>query len=303
MAWLRMLFDCGPAQVDAAADLLEQFGASSVSIVPLAGDLFADAPGNAAYWPSNRLAALLAPDTNLDILLACLRNRVGPGNIRNATFEPVPDRNWTAEYRAAHGPIRYGDRLCICPSWAQPAADEHVVFLDPGLAFGTGSHSTTALCLDWLARTDLRGLDVIDYGCGSGVLAMSAAALGAGTVHAVDVDPEAVAVARDNVAGNRLGRQVRVSLCGDVDLPAADILVANILLQPLVELAPKFSTLVKPRGRIALSGLLATQVNECAAAYGSWFEFTEPGFRDEWALLLGERNVMSAGGVSARGTT
>ena len=301
MAWLRMRFDCGPAQVDAASDLLERFGATSVSIIPLAGDLFADAPGGTAYWPSNRLAALLAPDTDLDILLACLRNRVGPANIRNATFEAVADRNWGAEYRATRGPICFGDFLCICPSWAQPAAAEHVIFLDPGLAFGTGSHGTTALCLDWLVTTDLHGLNVIDYGCGSGILAMAAATMGARAVDAVDFDPEAVAVARDNVAKNGLGQQVRVSVCDEVEMTVADILIANILLQPLVELAPRFSALVKPRGMIVLSGILATQVEECVSAYGPWFVFSGPEFRDEWAMLHGTRSAAPAGRGSSSG--
>ncbi|MBI2994618.1 MAG: 50S ribosomal protein L11 methyltransferase [Gammaproteobacteria bacterium] len=291
--WLRLEFDCGPAQIDAAAELLDRFGVASVSITPLKGAAIEGIAGPAVYGTSNRVSALIAAGTDLDILIACLRNRVGADHIRNVSFEAVADRDWSAEYCATHQPLSFGGKLCICPGWAKPAPGQHVVCLDPGLAFGTGIHATTALCLEWLTGLSLRDLVVIDHGCGSGVLALSAAVLGAREVHAVDIDPGAVDVARENVAKNSLGQRVRVSRCG-VDLPAADILVANILLQPLVDLAPTFSVLVKSGGRIALSGILATQTDECAAAYLPWFDIAPPEFRDEWALLPGTRNAAPA---------
>ena len=295
--WLRLVFECEAAQIDAAADLLERFGATSVSITPLGEIVIEDSPGREVYGPSNRLEALLACGTDFDILLACLRNRIGAGPLRSVSIEPVRDRDWNAEFQSAHGPLSFGGRLCICPGWAQPVQGQDVVFLDPGLAFGTGTHGTTALCLDWLTRFAPRGLEVIDYGCGSGILAMSAAVLGARQVHAVDIDPYAIDVARENVEKNRLEGCVQVSPAG-VDLPAADILVANILLQPLMDLAPTFSALVKPHGRIALSGILAGQAGACAAAFRPWFDMAPPEFRDEWALLQGVRNAAASPSIA-----
>lgn len=261
-----------------------------MSIAPLDGaPLFADLSGGPEYWPLNRVSALLSPETDLDILLASLRRGVGTANMRNIMMEALEDQDWTAVYRSRHGPLVFGDRLCICPSWARPLPAPCVIVLDPGLAFGTGSHGTTTLCLEWLVQRTVQGKDVIDYGCGSGVLGLAAAALGARRVLAVDNDPQAVSAARANVERNRLGGTVHVSLCGEVELPAVDILVANILLQPLVELADTFRALVKPGGVIALSGILAVQVGACVDAYQPWFDMAAPQFRNEWALLHGTR--------------
>ncbi len=183
----------------------------------------------------------------------------------------------------------FGERLCICPGWLKPPDGyQHIITLDPGLAFGTGGHPTTSLCLEWLARQELTGRSVIDYGCGSGILALAAARLNAGKVYAVDIDLQAVAAARNNAGRNKL-EEITIGAAEEVDLPASDILIANILLTPLLAFAPKFSTLVKAKGDIVLSGILASQAEECLAAYGRWFKMDEPEFRNEWAMLHGVR--------------
>jgi ribosomal protein L11 methyltransferase len=164
-----------------------------------------------------------------------------------------------------------------------------VLILDPGLGFGTGSHPTTKLCLDWLAAHDLHECALIDYGCGSGILGLSAALLGAGVVWLVDIDTQALAASRVNAERNQLLDRVRFLPPGAAPDQPADLLVANILLNPLLELAPHIARLVRPGASLALSGLLATQAEECLAAYAPWFSMGGMTFRDEWALVQGRR--------------
>jgi len=290
MSWLRLTLECGAGQVDTAADLLQRLGAESVSVSSPHNEMMVASQGSERYWQANRLSALLPPDLDVDILLACLRNSLGAENIQSHEFEPVGDRDWVADARDGHGPMLFADRLCVCPSWAQPLPAPSTLVIDPGLAFGTGSHQTTALCLEWLARTSLVGLSVIDYGCGTGILGMAAARFGAQRVQAVDTDHQALAAARENIRANGLDARVELH-SGDAGLEPADVLVANILLDPLCGLAPRFAELVTGGGRIALSGLLAFQVHSCLEAYRPWFTMQEPEFNDEWAMLHGIRNA------------
>lgn len=296
MQWLRLGFDCDAEQVDALAELLERLGAESLSIsggarvAPTAG--FGQAP---ACRPDSRVSALLPMGSDLDIILACLRNRAGSAGLRNASITPLLDRDWVAAGREAHGPMLFGDRLCICPSWASAPAGKRVLTLDPGLAFGTGAHATTALCLEWIAERDWSGREVIDYGCGSGVLALAAAALGAMRVLAIDLDPVAVTVAADNTRRNGLAAIVSAAEPDAAAPGPADLLLANILLGPLLDLAPRFAALVKPEGEILLSGILATQAETCLGRYARWFNMAPPRFRAEWALLTGRRRAAEEG--------
>lgn len=290
MHWLRLSFDCSAGQVDTLTDLLERLGAESVSVSGGGNEsLLAESTEATGYWAACRIGALLPADADFDIVLACLRNAAGVPGLRNAGVEPLPDRDWVAAGREAQGALQFGERLCICPSWIPAPAGKQVLTLDPGLAFGTGAHATTALCLEWLAGTDLRGRTVIDYGCGSGVLGLAAAKLGASRVHAIDVDPVAVAATSENAGRNGLAGVVTSGLPGAGPLPVVDLLVANILLGPLLELAEHFAPLVRPGGRIVLSGILAAQADACLGHYGRWFNMAAPRYRDEWALLYGER--------------
>ena len=163
------------------------------------------------------------------------------------------------------------------------------MILDPGLAFGTGTHPTTRLCLDWLAHHDIKDKCVIDYGCGSGILALAAARLGAVKVYAVDIDPQAIRATGENTSLNQLEDRLVIASTDDVELPAADILLANILLNPLIELAPVFDSLVKTGCDIVLSGILSTQSTECLASYSQWFKMSQPEYEEEWARLHGRR--------------
>jgi ribosomal protein L11 methyltransferase len=288
--WLQFWFECGAEQVEPAAALLEIAGADSVSVTPVDGPpRFGDGSVAETYWQRSRVTALLSPDVDVDILIACLRNRIGTGRILAHGNAPLEDADWVAAGIAGHTARMFGGRLCVCPSWAEPLPAPFLLTLDPGLAFGTGSHATTALCLEWLAAQDLEDCQVIDYGCGSGVLGLAAARLGARLVESVDIDEQALAATADNARRNGLADRVRVHGPDPAPATPADVLVANILLGPLQDLAARFAALVRPGGRIAMSGLLATQAEECALAYSPWFHLEAPVFRDEWALLEGSR--------------
>lgn len=291
MAWLRLTISSDASHIEDIGALLEQFGAVSLSYVPMAGEpLFDEGEKDAVFWEETAVTALLDEDTDLDILIACLRNRVGAGHIHSHRIAPLQDEAWCERHKQEHGPMVFAGRLCVCPSWSEPPAGiTHLVSLDPGLAFGTGSHPTTRLCLEWLASRDVRDRRIIDYGCGSGVLGLAALALGASHVHAVDTDSQALAATRDNADHNSLTGGISIGPPGSVAGVEADILLANILLNPLLALADQFAERVVPGGQLVLSGLLAQQAGECLEAYRPWFKMEAPRFSNEWAMLSGSR--------------
>lgn len=212
------------------------------------------------------------------------------GDLAKARVEILEDKDWEREWMENFHPMQFGQRLWICPSWRDVPDPEAVnVMLDPGLAFGTGTHPTTALCLTWLDGQELGGQTVIDYGCGSGILGIAALKLGAGRVIGVDIDPQAIEASRENAARNGVENGVELYLPADRPQLQADVLVANILAGPLRELASDIASLVKPGGRLALSGILATQAEEVRAAYLPWFEMDAPVEQEEWVRLSGIR--------------
>jgi ribosomal protein L11 methyltransferase len=274
------------------SELLEKFNAVSVSLSALSeevvfGQGVNDAP---VLWDRTRTTALLHEDTDLDTLLVCLRDRVGAENIPHHHIDLVQDKDWVNEYKQGQAPKIYGEKFCVCPSWCDPPDGiKQYVILDPGLAFGTGTHDTTSLCLKWLASNDISGSSVIDYGCGSGILALAALRLGANKAYAIDIDPQALQATIANAERNDLTENIIIAHPEDVQLPVADILLANILLNPLQGLAPKFAGLIRPGGNIVLSGILAVQAEECLETFQTWFNMGAPVFRQEWTILQGMR--------------
>jgi ribosomal protein L11 methyltransferase len=216
---------------------------------------------------------------------ACARAGIAPPPCRASE---VAEQDWVQASRDQFAPVRISPRLWIVPSWhAAPDPDAINISLDPGLAFGTGTHATTRLCLAWLERVVRGGESVIDYGCGSGILAIAALKLGAAHATGVDIDEQALLAARHNALHNR----VQITFHGAADalrLPAR-IVVANILAHPLIVLAPLLARLTAPRGRIALAGLLAAQAEEVRTAYGPWFDFEASVEEEGWMLLSGIR--------------
>jgi len=268
--------------------LLFELGAASVTLLDAGDDpVLEPAPGATPLWPTIEMRALFAQDADRDRLGAAL-SLFAP-DIEAPGFAIVADRAWEREWLVDFKPMRFGRRLWICPGGQTvDAADAVRVELDPGLAFGTGTHATTALCLTWLESNSLAGRVLVDYGCGSGILGIAALKLGARRVHAIDIDPQAQIATRSNAARNGVSDR----LTFDVPQPGtADVLVANILAGPLVDLAASLQGLMLPRSDLALSGILLDQVDTVTAAYRPWFDIGLTGSRDGWALLSGRRTA------------
>ncbi len=292
MSWLQLTLESDLESAEQLSELLEQFGAVSISLTAISDEkIFGQAiEKDPVLWQQTRVIALLHEDTDLDTLLVCLRNRVGEGKIDKHEISMLEDRDWVNEFKSVHGVKIFADRLCVCPSWCElPRNDIPHIILDPGLAFGTGTHETTVACLEWLAENNIKGKTVIDFGCGSGILALAAVKLGAEKVYAVDIDPQALQASEENAKRNGITDHLVIAHPEDIQLPVVDILVANVLLNPLQELARQFSELVHPSGDLVLSGLLSTQAEECLEAYQSWFNMDVPVFKQEWSLLHGTR--------------
>lgn len=297
MAWLQLSLDTNHEQAEQIAELLEQFGAISVSFAAISDEKIFHRPedptlSDPELWQQTRLTALLHPDMDLDITLLTLQQKIGSDNITHYKYELLQDKDWVREYQGQYQPIIFEEKFVITPSWCEvPSHIKHNIELDPGLAFGTGAHPTTYLCIQYLLQQDLKDKVVIDYGCGTGILAMVAASLGAKQVYAVDIDPQAVESANANITNNKLQEHIQVGLVEKLQLPEADVLVANILMKPLQGLANQFAGLVKVEGRITLSGVLCVQAHECAEAYVDYFDMQEPIFREEWARIDGCRKI------------
>ncbi len=215
------------------------------------------------------------------------------GDLPEHHVEEIADQDWERSWMDNFQPMRFGRRLWIVPSWhAAPEPDAVNLLLDPGLAFGTGTHPTTALCLEWLDGQELAGRQVLDFGCGSGILAIAALLLGAERAVGTDIDPQALEASRDNASRNGI-EPARFPVYLPADLPQrqADVLVANILAGPLVSLAPQLTGLVRPGGLLALSGILAEQAEEVRAAYSAHFDLDPTAEREGWIRISGRRRA------------
>jgi len=251
--------------------------------------VFQREPGATPLWGTSTLRGLFPLEQNIKTLPATLQFHPRVLNRDSLQIEPLQEQVWERTWMDNFAPKQFGKRLWICPSWQSPPDPEAVnILLDPGLAFGTGSHATTALCLRWLEQANLRDKTVIDYGCGSGILAIAAALLGADKIHAVDNDPQAIAATVDNSLRNDLPvDKITAYLPEALPKLQADFLLANILAEPLHELADQFATLLKPEGKIVLSGILEEQTESLLARYERWFSLDKPATEDGWVRLSG----------------
>jgi ribosomal protein L11 methyltransferase len=248
------------------------------------------APGEFRLWPAARVTALFPGDADPRGIIAALSRALGlePGRLQS---REVADRAWEREWLRDFHAMRFGNRLWVCPHHERvedPRAA--VVRMDPGLAFGTGTHPTTALCLEWLDAHPPAGGEVVDFGCGSGVLALAALRLGARSASCFDIDPQALIATRDNAGANGLSQRVRLCDSADAIPRGADLLLANILSGPLVELAPTFAEILRPAGALVLSGLMEHEIAEVELACGAWFDMRTFGARESWVCLWGRRN-------------
>lgn len=275
-AWQQLTLDCAAESADQVASLLELADPASVS--------FPDAP------PGRQILQALFPGEQPLETLASMLTQFSDCHWQ---IEAVPDQDWLAVSRASWSPQPLGDGIWIGPGWCERPAGARLYFsIDPGQAFGTGQHPTTRLCLEWLIKhADRLPAEVIDYGCGSGVLAIAAAHLGARRVIATDIDPLALTATADNAMDNGVPDRVVVVSPGQLTREPAQLLLANILLRPLLALAPSLAALVVPGGHIVLSGIMQDQVERCRQHYADWFDFEPPYSEDDWALLIGRRRM------------
>jgi ribosomal protein L11 methyltransferase len=293
MSWLQLVLRVKREQAALIEAALEGVGALSVTFTDDGDEpQFEPPPGTTPLWRQLRLTALFPNEVQSREQIERLTRTIAEGLTAPPRLEELEDRAWERVWLEAFAPTRFGHRLWVCPrEQAPPPGSNVVVALDPGLAFGTGHHPTTALCLRWLDGATLDGLRVLDYGCGSGILAIAALRLGASSAVAVDHDPQALEATSANARENGVDGRLRV--CTPEALPTleADLVLANILAGPLVGLAPHLSALTRSGGRLILSGLLADQTTQVRAAYASWFEFAPPQIEQDWVLLSAQRRT------------
>jgi ribosomal protein L11 methyltransferase len=289
MNWLRISLDTDHDHTDAVSDALEAVGASAVTLED-AGDqpILEPGPGETPLWSNVRVVGLFGADSDTDKLKKSLSHSLPAELLDTLRIEPLEDRDWSRAWMERFQPMRFGERVWIVPSWSEAPEPQAVnILLDPGLAFGTGTHPTTALCLQWLDAHAPAGKSVMDYGCGSGILGIAAARLGASQVWGIDNDPQALQATRDNAIRNQV--DVQVGLPGQTPDQQFDVVIANILAGPLAELAPTLCALIKPGGQLVISGLLPEQKTTMQAAYATCCPLTDAVELDGWLRLAGEQ--------------
>ena len=294
MGWRQLLVDAGDVDPQALSDLFEACGALSVTMADAADQpLYEPDPGTTPLWSATRVTALFEMDADLDAVRQRLADSFGSAVLQRTSEEQLGDQDWERAWLERFQPMRFGERLWICPAGQRPAEapDQVLIDLDPGLAFGTGTHPTTELCLQWLDRHAPRGSQVLDYGCGSGILAIAALKLGAASVWAVDIDRQALWATRENAARNQVGERLNTGLPNELPPQRFDLLLANILANPLIELASRLAGLVRPDGRLVLSGILSEQARDVQNAYETWFDFSPPVGRNGWVRLEAVRTA------------
>ncbi len=296
MAWLTLIVETDADHAEALSEALLELGALSVDLL----DADADTPDEQAIfgepgepppgvWQHNRVSALFEADLDVGAILKEAAARIGLSDLPEHRIETLADNDWVRLTQSQFDPIRISPRLWIVPTWHTPTDPQAInIALDPGLAFGTGSHPTTRLCLRWLDANIKGGESVLDYGCGSGILAIAALKLGAARAVGVDVDSQAVRASRDNASANQ-AENVQFFLPDDAPHERYDVVVANILTNPLRMLAPLLANAARPGGQIVLSGILEEQAQDVMNIYQQWFDMTAPVFEDGWACLSGTR--------------
>ena len=298
MPWIAVTFKTDSAHAEGLSDAMLELGALSADIHDAdAGtereQAIFDEPGDVCgtTWSVPEVTALFDSDADIPVIMRIAAS-AALSNLPSYTVTHIEEQDWVRITQSQFGPIQIGSRLWIVPSWHEnpdPAAIN--LMLDPGLAFGTGSHPSTRLCLAWLDENVRGGEDVLDYGCGSGILAIAALKLGAGHVVGVDIDPHAITASRENALRNQCSEaeaQFHIGLFPESQ-PWADIVIANILAKPLIMLAPILLRAMKTGGRIALCGILDEQAEEVMATYRQWFDMRIASEQENWVLLTGTR--------------
>lgn len=296
MHWLKIELPARASSIEGLSEALAQCGAFAVSIEGNDTDaMFEEQPRSPDFWRRSRVSGLFQADIDIDAVIKQIEQCVG--SRVEYRIEHVEDKPWQSAWRDTCKPMRFGERLWVCPAGLVPPTTSEIVsvLIDPGLAFGTGTHATTALCLEWIAAHACKDKTIIDYGCGSGILAIAALKLGALFAWGIDIDPRALQVSADNARRNEVSKRYRaLTPQGLPDEVSADIVFANILARPLIKLAPDLQRLVRPGGVLLLTGLLADQVEVVYPHYEAAFSL-QTHFREDdrhehcWAMLVGHR--------------
>lgn len=289
--WIQIKLRTTNQSADTIAELLEQLGALAVSYTDAEDSpILEPKPGERRLWPNTEVTGLLEQGTDPKPILAVLKQLLGDHIPMVATT--LEDKNWIRAWMDQFKPLKFGQHLWICPSWLSvDEKDSVVVMLDPGLAFGTGTHPTTSLCLSYLDSLDLKDKDILDYGCGSGILAIAALKLGAKSATGVDIDEQALIASKENAQRNGVEDKLQLVMGTDkkLDLPQFPVTVANILAGPLAELEPIIASLTQSGGKLALSGILTEQADSVIEAYSKDFVMNKVKDLDGWALLTGTK--------------
>lgn len=291
MPWIQTHLTVDKTQVPLIEQLFETLGALAITLDDAADEpMLEPGPGETPLWQATRVSGLFPGGIDTDALRSALNQALGVDAGQNLKLEHLRDRDWERAWLDQFHPMCFGRRLWIRPTGHRIAQREAVVVdLDPGLAFGTGTHPTTALCLGWLDGHDVQGLRIVDFGCGSGVLGIAALKLGAAQVIAVDHDPQALMASRDNAMRNGVSERIRVLNSTELAGQTADLVLANILANVLVALAPRILDLLRPGGRLVMSGVLQPQADAVIRAYADAIDFAPIETQQEWVLLHGRR--------------
>lgn len=292
MGWTEISISVARDDVVLAEEALEQLGALAITLLDDEDNpVLEPGPGATPLWPSVLVRGLFAAGLKSEPVLAALNRLPGGDRPENIRWHELQEQDWERAWMDRFQPMKFGERLWIVPGGMSiPHDPDNIeIQLDPGLAFGSGTHPTTALCLEWLDRQDVTDSTVIDYGCGSGILGIAAALKGAAKVICVDNDPQALQATTDNAARNGLDNLVRCHLPDSVCDQQVDVVLANILAAPLISLASRLTGFLLPRGRLALSGILRDQAQSVGLAYDQLLEQVSTRHREEWVLMEGRR--------------
>ena len=289
-AWKEVSVVCEGAKADELSEIMFGLGALSVTLVDAKDDpILEPRPGEERVWPTTVVVGLFEQGADTEPVVSYLQQQYG--DHYPIAAHDLADRDWVRVWMENFKPIKCGERLWICPSWSKIEDPNAVtVMLDPGLAFGTGTHPTTFLCLNFLdSLADIQAKEILDYGCGSGILAIAALKLGAKAAYGVDIDPQAIIASKDNAERNHVADQIKLFEGPSAELHPCAIVVANILAGPLVELEPHIAALCASGGKLALSGLLEAQGEEVIAAYQQDFDLDYTKVKDGWMLVVATR--------------
>ncbi|RUO63503.1 50S ribosomal protein L11 methyltransferase [Pseudidiomarina insulisalsae] len=292
MPWIQLTVSAPEQHAPLVGDMLQGNGAMAVTYRDAQDNPIFEPPlGEVLYWQETLVTGLFPAETDLAPVLANLRKSRYFGDDLNYKTDQLEDKDWEREWMDNFHPIRFGERLWVCPSWREiPEPDAVNILLDPGMAFGTGTHPTTALCLQWLDSQDLRGKTVVDFGCGSGILAIAALLLGAERAIGIDIDRQALLASRENAQRNGVAERLEVYLPSEQPSLPADVVLANVLAGPLQELASVISGYVGPGGDLVMSGILERQIDAVQSAYAENFSFDPATIKDDWVMLHALRN-------------